>query len=324
MYSLTEIKVIHLEITSKCQASCPMCARNIQGGPINPFLQIDEITYDKFVKWFSEDLIKQLDRIYVCGNYGDPIISRDILQIFTYIRQHNPKINLSINTNGSARNKEFWERLAELNVCVRFGIDGLKDTHSKYRIGTDWQKIIDNATTFISKGGYAIWDMLVFDHNQHQVDMCRELSIQLGFKEFYHKNTSRFRDNHLDVINFVGKKIDTLYPTVKSKSYTEQVSTDSKEISCKAKNEKSIYVSANGNVTPCCWTDIEFLPHNNPSRIDIMTRIGSAPNLNKTTLAELFVSKSYFSDIENTWECDPLKECAKQCGRFKKFQVQYD
>jgi len=44
MYKLTDIKDVHLEITSKCQAKCPMCPRRIQGGPLNPFIHLDEIT----------------------------------------------------------------------------------------------------------------------------------------------------------------------------------------------------------------------------------------------------------------------------------------
>jgi MoaA/NifB/PqqE/SkfB family radical SAM enzyme len=323
MYNLKDIKDIHLEITSKCQASCPMCARNIQGGPLNPFLELNEITYSNFQKWFSPSFVKQLKKLYMCGNYGDPVVARDTLEIFSYLRFHNPTITLSMNTNGSARDKTFWSRLADLNVSVRFGIDGLEDTHSRYRINTDWHKIILNAKAFINSGGYAIWDMLVFDHNKHQVDECKELSIELGFQEFYHKNTSRFREESLKVINNKGVQIDELFPTEKSIVHTSKVNTDSKTISCKAVSEGSMYVGANGNVTPCCWTDLEFIPLNNPSRIDLVSRVGTTPNLHSNTLEEIFNSK-YFNKISDTWSCNPLKECAKQCGRFKKFGAQYE
>ena len=33
MYNYSEIKDVHLEITSKCQATCPMCPTRIGGGP---------------------------------------------------------------------------------------------------------------------------------------------------------------------------------------------------------------------------------------------------------------------------------------------------
>jgi MoaA/NifB/PqqE/SkfB family radical SAM enzyme len=323
MYKLADIRDIHFEITSKCQAACPMCARNIQGGPKSPFLELNEISYDQFQKWFDIAFVKQLDKLYMCGNFGDPVTARDTLEIFTYLRFHNPNMVLSMNTNGSAKSESFWRRLADLNVDIRFGIDGLEDTHSRYRINTNWQKIIQNAKTFINNGGYAVWDMLVFDHNKHQVEDCRQLSKELGFKEFFHKNTSRFRDNSLTVIDANGIKVDELFPTEKSIQHRAKVNTDSKIIDCKAKKENSIYIGANGNVTACCWTDLQFIPPHNDSRVDITTRIGSAPNLYNSSLREIFNS-NYFNSIQDTWGCDPLKECAKQCGSFKKFEAQYE
>lgn len=323
MYNYEDIKTIHLEITSKCQAACPMCARNIQGGPLNPFLQLNEVTYNAFQKWITPSFISQLDKLYMCGNYGDPVIASDTLEIFTYLRFHNPTMTLSMNTNGSARPESFWRRLADLNVDIRFGIDGLEDTHSRYRINTDWNKIIKNAKTFINNGGYAVWDMLVFDHNKHQIEDCRQLSNKMGFKEFFHKNTSRFRNNSLTVINTSGVKVDELFPTEKSIQHKAMVNNDSKIIDCKAKKENSIYIGANGNVTACCWTDLQFIPPHNDSRVDIISRTGVAPNLHKNSLNEIFDS-NYFDSIQNTWSCDPLKECAKQCGSFKKFEAQYE
>ena len=50
MYKLEDIRDVHLEITSKCQAKCPMCPRRINGGPMNPFVSLDEITLDIFKK----------------------------------------------------------------------------------------------------------------------------------------------------------------------------------------------------------------------------------------------------------------------------------
>lgn len=35
MYDYKDIKVVHLEVTDKCNASCPMCARNKNGGAVN-------------------------------------------------------------------------------------------------------------------------------------------------------------------------------------------------------------------------------------------------------------------------------------------------
>lgn len=320
MYKISDINTIHLEITNKCQASCPMCARNLQGGVDNPFMNLSEITLEQFQCWFDVEFIQQLDKLYMCGNLGDPIIAKDTIEIFSYCRHYNPDIILSMNTNGSARNSKFYEKLAELKVTVRFGIDGLQDTHSLYRKGTDFHKIIENATTFIGKGGSAIWDMLIFEHNKHQVDECRMLSHQLGFTEFVAKNTARFKEDKLDVIDTNGKKIYTLYPSDKSKQLSKTESIPS-NINCKVKYG-SIYITSNGIVTPCCWLGIDELPHHNPNRIDYLTRIGKFYSLHENTLQEIFDSK-VFDKIEETWTNKPLNECSKQCGSYDRFNSQF-
>lgn len=322
MYNLSDIKTLHIELTNKCQASCPMCARNLQGGVVNPFIHETEITYDFFIKWFSVDFIKQLDRVLLCGNLGDPIIAKDILKIYQYCRDNNQNIKLSLNTNGSARDNDFWIEIAKLNVIVRFGIDGLNDTHSLYRIGTSFEKVISNATAFINAGGTAIWDMLVFHHNEHQVEECQQLSEKLGFEEFVRKDTSRFKEDKLVVLDKNGKEIYQLHPSLKSKKIYKMVNSSSKHINCKIIKEKSLYISSNGIVVPCCWLGLDEIPHINPSRIDYLTKIDKFYSLHENSLEEIF-NAGLFSKIENTWSTKPLIECSRQCGSFDKFNEQF-
>ena len=204
MYKFEDIRDVHLEITSKCQAKCPMCPRRINGGPMNPFIKLDDITLDRFKEWFPRQFIQQLNSMFMCGNLGDPIISRDTMEIFEHLREVNPRMKLSMHTNGSARETGWWKELAKHRVIVTFGIDGLEDTHHLYRISTDFNKIIDNAKAFIGAGGYAKWHMLVFEHNEHQVQEAKQMSEELGFKMFTTKNTTRFKDDHFQVIDEKG------------------------------------------------------------------------------------------------------------------------
>ena len=104
-----EITSVHFEVTSKCQARCPMCPRRMNGGPMMPWVNLEEITIEQFKNWFPLDFIKQLKRFFMCGNLGDPIIAKDTVPIFEYLRTHNSNIKLTMHTNGSARNKQFWK-----------------------------------------------------------------------------------------------------------------------------------------------------------------------------------------------------------------------
>ena len=48
MYKFKEIRSAHIELTSNCQASCPMCARNHHGGIENPLLKVTDISLELF------------------------------------------------------------------------------------------------------------------------------------------------------------------------------------------------------------------------------------------------------------------------------------
>jgi MoaA/NifB/PqqE/SkfB family radical SAM enzyme len=324
MYKLEDIKDIHLELTSKCQARCPMCPRRINGGPMNPLFVPSEITLDIFKSWFSDDFINQLDSLFMCGNLGDPIIAQDCLEIFQYLKKTNPKIRLSMHTNGSARNIQWWQELALANVKTTFGIDGTNTTHKLYRIGTDYNKIIENATAFINAGGEAEWHMLVFKHNENEIDQCRILSETIGFKKFTIKHTTRFVNGKFNVLDDAGRTINILYPTDRSKSMIPLVQEGkmSTEIQCRASKYKQFYISADGVVSPCCWLDFSWQLARQDNRIDFMDRVGVFPNLNVQSLESIFTS-GYFDKISNTWANSPLLECSKQCGKFNKLGEQF-
>ena len=323
MYKLEDIRDIHLELTSKCQARCPMCPRRINGGPLNPLMSLDEITLEQFKEWFPTDFIKQLDSLFMCGNLGDPIIAQDCLEIFQYLRETNPTMRLSMHTNGSARSHEWWWKLAHTKVKVKFGIDGLSDTHEIYRVGTNYYNLLRNAGEFIRAGGEAEWHMLVFKHNEHQIEDCRALSEGIGFRKFTVKHTSRFKDGKFNVLDEDGRTVNVLYPTETSKKFTSKVvNIVPAEIQCKAQKYKQIYISANGGVSPCCWLDLSWQLPNQDNRINYMDKIGKFPNLNNSSLKDIFES-NFFSMIEATWKDTPLIECSKQCGHFDKLGAQF-
>ena len=87
LYQYKDIRVIHLEVTDKCNAACPMCARNFHGGATRPFIRNGDISIEQFKEWFPVTLIQHLDRVFMCGNLGDPIIAKDTLKIFQYLKE---------------------------------------------------------------------------------------------------------------------------------------------------------------------------------------------------------------------------------------------
>jgi hypothetical protein len=196
MYPYESIRQVHLELTDKCNAACPQCLRSDHGGPVNPQLQLAELSLLDAKTILAEQFLVQLNRLYACGNYGDSIVARDCLQIFQYFCACNPRMKLGIHTNGGARSVDFWQRLGRLipigKGYVRFGIDGLEDTNHIYRRNVRWPILMRNVKAFLEAGGNAEWDYIVFRHNEHQVEQARGLAKDLGFTRFNVKTTGRF------------------------------------------------------------------------------------------------------------------------------------
>lgn len=231
-------KVLHVEPTDVCQLACPLCARETDPA-FNKALK-HHLTVEQIKDKFNIHFIQQLDKMFMCGNYGDPAAGAHTMDIYKYFRSVNPTITLGMNTNGGLQTKKWWTHLGKLlnqpRDYVVFSIDGLADTNHIYRKNSNWGKLIANATAFIDGGGYAHWDMLVYAHNQHQVDQCAEFAQSLGFTWFRAKVSKRPYINGLEFpVGWQDPKQET------------------GPIQCIAVQEQSTYIDAQGRVSPCGW-----------------------------------------------------------------------
>ena len=195
-----KVTQVHWEPTDKCNSGCAMCPRYYSQGFELSTLENVEWTLESFKKAWTVDFIKDLNKVLACGNFGDPCACKEFVDMYEYMREINPNIELACNTNGSLRTQDWWARLGKVitqrpdrtgGYCT-FSIDGLEDTNHLYRRGTVWKNIMRNAEAFIAAGGEAHWDFIVFEHNEHQVDEARELAIKMGFKNFNVKRTTRW------------------------------------------------------------------------------------------------------------------------------------
>jgi MoaA/NifB/PqqE/SkfB family radical SAM enzyme len=342
MYSLTDIEAVHMEITERCNLACLMCDRNMSGGKTNPYLKNRDLPFKVIKKAFKPDLIQQLKRVTFCGNYGDPILARGLIPSLKYFKEHNEDIKLSIITSGCSRPSHWWEELAKVVNTVRFGIDGLADTHKIYRQNAIWDLIIRNAKIYVDAGGYAVWDYLVFGHNEHQVEEARQLSEELGFREFIVKKTGRFfsntklkgKDEHKGLIK--PKSEENINESLKKenevveKHGSMEKYLDQTEIECKVLKQKEIYVSAEGIVLPCCWLAGQMYKWYFPPKSTQVWELIEKRNINihASSIQEIF-NTGIFEEIQESWfkptvRSGKLSTCALKCGEeLDQFGDQY-
>jgi sulfatase maturation enzyme AslB (radical SAM superfamily) len=235
---LRNIKVLHLEPTDVCQAACSLCARETDKNFRKD--RQHHLTMDHITKHFSNESIAELDKMFMCGNYGDPAAGKNTLEIYKYFRSINPRIVLGMNTNGGIQTTFWWHALGGIlnqsQDYVVFSIDGLESTNHVYRKNVLWSKVMQNAQAFIEAGGSAHWDMLVYKHNQGQVDECEQLAKDMGFKWFRAKVSKRGFTDRLE--QPIGWQLPNVQPV---------------KVNCHALNEQSTYIDAQGRMSPCCW-----------------------------------------------------------------------
>ena len=267
MIKLSDVRHLHLELSSDCNARCPQCPRNFYGYPYNFGYEVTNLSLDRIKSLLPVAFVAQLTGILINGNYGDFVMNPKSVDIVAWFRQHNPTMKIDISTNGGARDAEFWSGLARYDPIVSFCIDGLEDTHALYRQNTVYSTVIKNAQTFISAGGSAIWCMTEFDHNLHQFDQAEQLSQTLGFDRFYRRLSARDQGPVYDKQGnrvFVMKQVDNKFPEkiddnfianrIQHRQSRQEVY---KPATCYAARQKSLYISAEGTIDPCCEVGLD-------------------------------------------------------------------
>lgn len=260
MISIAAIRKVELELSSFCNAACPLCPRNLFGFPFNTGYTAKNLTLNEINTIFSRTFVDQLTDVEFEGNYGDPLMNPELLKIVDFFSN----TSISIYTNGSLQTLNFWKKLARKNVTVYFALDGLEDTHAIYRQNTDFNKILANASAYIAAGGIAVWKMIRFDHNAHQITECEKLSKELGFTDFnlvdHGRNSGPVFDKQGNLVrvlgNFTGStELASYIDTIENGDiFIEDLwDTPKKTIKCQTINGNSIYISSEGDVYPCCF-----------------------------------------------------------------------
>lgn len=330
--NLSDIKVLQLDHSSRCNLGCPQCARMWDNGKkLNPSMPVTDLTIDDY-KILLEPLNKENLTVFHCGNYGDALASPTFDETFDYCIKQNVNM-IKISTNGSLRSAEWWKNLAlkTKKLIVHFSIDGLEDTNPIYRIGSDWNKIMRNAKAFIDAGGKANWNFIEFEHNYHQINQAQEIAKNLGFKQFNVKYTARFADQNKSEILTKNGDVIRDNKNHNKKDLEEIVKTyrdfdhyvNETEISCKFKKDKAVFVDMCMHLWPCCWMGApSYFNHTTPqtkSFEHLQNLYGKNFNNMRIHGWKVLENEFFQAYLENSWNSpnDRYKRiytCGRTCG----------
>ena len=339
---MDKIKKIELEITSDCNAACPGCARTLN----KDILQVTSFTLEDLKRIFPTTNHIADKEFKFCGVLGDPAIHPQFADMIEYLLQHGGRT--SISTNGAVGSVDMWRRIGNLAqqyhkmFFIQWCIDGHRETNHIYRVNTKWNVLERNINAFCETVGEytarAQWVFIVFDHNEHELDIAKQHAERLGFKfatrtgmrnsynnwvaELGKKNNKQKK-----VITTTGdkehKRKDEVYKLDKLIANNEVDNSIINTISCKYVHEGEIFIGSNLSMWPCCFLyDSKF--KNRENIVEKLSEYNDGWNsLKEHSIEEIMQHPWYDKVLEESWNpthSKHMNRCIRTCAYNKAYQ----
>lgn len=280
--------------------------------------------------WFGEDFNKQysLKKLTICGTESEPSLNPDLGRIICYLKNKQRATLVRVSTNGATHDQDWWYQIGtqmahyKRSVQFIFSIDGIGRSHEAYRLGTSYQSVIDNAKSFIAGGGTAIWQFLVFQHNEDQIDMARKMSRMHGFFDFYLKYTNYFRREGISnlVYHYRGEEY-RLKESKNARQVSDEIPQSDSQISCYSLNSREIFVDHEGYLYPCSWFKSSlmgsFSPVGTENTSEVVRQFRSdRTNLRKRMINDILDDTQLWQSLSSSWGNSVLRPrvCELYCS----------
>ena len=335
---------IVLDITTYCNAKCPQCARtnHLDGG-------LKKMDWIPLVHWTLEDIkqafpineLKNIKKMHICPSWGDGIMNPHLYDICEYFLTHmNPKSWISMDTNGSARDEEWWWKFGGLGYIdkskkfqITFDVDGIDQAmHEKYRRNTNLQKVLDNMKAFSENENVIVKSQsVIFKHNQDYMDDILKLvksynstnHVFIKSRRFYSKDSNPSKEyipfefldenNNKDFLEWSDIEFENSY--VVHHQTGEDISDN---ITCRWAKTNSLQINYDGSVWPCCYlanpgphTGRRLKEHSLMKEFDIMKLEN---NIFVTPLSEIIMNKWYQKSLPDSLVSNPTYQCTSNCS----------
>lgn len=326
MYSLDTLYSIEFELSSHCNSKCPQCPRYDVFGHVQKDLNVTHLDFGIIEKLPIEQM-KNLEKVTLCGNFGDPLMYPDLDKVITFFKNQR----VSISTNASLRSRDWWAQLGKnKNVDVTFCIDGIGPTHELYRRNTNYDKIIENAQAFISAGGKAHWQFIVFQHNEHQIAEAKKISEDMGFAGIEYIYSDRFDSDNKWKVYDSGKHLydleksthqTTLRESLRSgegEKYWKSLFRNRGHITCEWSKRKVIYIHSDGTVYPCCML-ANVQSGRNIEKLFLKKIIKDFSNidLHHYSIGDILASEAFTKTLPDSFKGEPFSHpiCIEWCNK---------
>ena len=178
------IEWLDIELTSFCNIECKGCLR-VVSKHADDLINKEYLTIETIREKFKKELFPSIKIVNFCGSIDEPTSHPQFFDIIRHFADWNTHINIA--TNGSLRTTNWWTELASIlpsSHNVTWGIDGSDELSEVYRQGSNFKKVEQNYRAFNAAGGKSVWQFIVFEHNEHQLEEAKSKATNEGFKNF--------------------------------------------------------------------------------------------------------------------------------------------
>lgn len=189
---------VNLDITHRCPLECPRCQRFSSFTAKGLKVPGSDMPMEEFKK-----VTERFKHINFCGQVSDPVHHPKFIEFlehtysFYALNEKDPEVSprsVSVHHASGGKPMRWYPKAFEANPMARWwiGIDGLPEDSPKYRINQDGHKMLEILK--LAKKHLKvtpIWQMIVFNFNENDIDKCAEWAASLGV-EFALINSSRW------------------------------------------------------------------------------------------------------------------------------------
>lgn len=249
--------ILMVEPTNLCNLNCPLCPTG------NRSLKRERgfMPLDGFKKIMDElgDYLLNL----TLWNYGEPMLHKDIYEMIEYAK--TKKIFIRLSTNG-----HFFDNKDNVKRLVLSGLDDLiialdgasQETLSKYRIGANFEKIINGIRGVIEEKKklgtrlpFIEIQFVIMKHNEHEVEKMKKIAQEIGADKLTLKTVTLEMETEKSKEELA--KMKQFLP--EEEKYSRYAKNEN-ELKRKkpVKNQcirlwLSSVINWNGDVVPCCY-----------------------------------------------------------------------
>jgi MoaA/NifB/PqqE/SkfB family radical SAM enzyme len=178
-----KLSTIDIRWNNTCNFACVYCGPEFSSKWASDLgIKFDAVPQHRFqqMKKFIFDQADQLKHVYLAG--GEPLLMKENLELLEILKQHNPNVNLRINTNLSKVDTKIFDLICSfVNVHWIISVESLDAEYEYIRWGGKWKDFLENLNQIKKLNHKVSFNMLHFLLNYKSIFSCIDFLTEQGF-----------------------------------------------------------------------------------------------------------------------------------------------